>query len=188
MATFLGRATLDIEFFKGNYLFHHSDRSYSMFRVEYLFLSRKEWKSSILWRMLFILTGYLGVIHFGNGMLIPNYDHFQRRLAAIHSLNGTVYFSDVKICRHRLLPAYFLSAYIRIPASVNQTSYQSSKVSRAASIILKWEQPFLLISCFFECKYFSAQLLLQRSLFVRIFNYSKHLVFRGRYFFHTTTF
>ena len=75
-----------------------------------MFLSRKEWKSSILWRILFILTGYLGVIHFGNGMLIS-----KKFVLVMCSFKGIMIvskddlqpsilstvpyiFSDVKIC------------------------------------------------------------------------------------------
>ena len=64
-----------------------------------------------------------------------------RSFAAIHAFGGTVDFSDVKICSHPLLSTHFLSVYLRISVTVKQTSYQNSYIFRAASVILKWEQP-----------------------------------------------
>ena len=69
------------------------------------------------------------------------YNYFHRILAAIYSFNGTVHFSDTKICSHPILPSYFLSAYFRVPVTVKQISYRNSYIFRAASMILKWEQP-----------------------------------------------
>ena len=34
-------------------------------------------------------------------------------LEAMHSFNGTVHVSDVKICSHPILPTLFLSAYLK---------------------------------------------------------------------------
>ena len=128
----------------------------------------------------------------------------------------TVYFSDVKICSHPHLLTDFLSVYFRRPVAVKQTSYQSSYIFRAASIILKWEQPleavtfsqkylFKTPSCLEELplswlllcsKYFSwykyffstATVMFRRSYFLRISNYSKHVLFRSKRFFRTATF
>ena len=63
-------------------------------------------------------------------------------LVAINSFIGNSHISGIKICSHSILPKDFLSAYFRIPVSVKKTSYQSSYIFKAASIILKWEQPF----------------------------------------------
>ena len=104
---------------------------------------------------VFILAGERGVIHcfsnsFSSSMLICKktvassyafiqsyYCYIDRILAPIHSFHGTVPFSDVKICSHLILLTYLHSAYSRKPG----ISYPSSYMFRAASIILKWEQP-----------------------------------------------
>ena len=65
------------------------------------------------------------------------YNFVYRILAVIHLSNRTVHFSDVKICCHPTLPMHFISVYFRTPVTVKQNSYQSSRIFRAASIILK---------------------------------------------------
>ena len=67
---------------------------------------------------------------------------FQKMLVAINSFIGNSHISGIKICSHSILPKDFLSAYFRTPVSMKKTSYQSSYFFKAASIILKWEQPF----------------------------------------------
>ena len=57
--------------------------------------------------------------------------------ASIHSFNGTVHFSDVKICNHLILPTDILPAYFRAPVTEKQTSYRSSYIIRAGLNILK---------------------------------------------------
>ena len=94
--------------------------------------------------------------YFISGMFISNkggasyvsfqsyYNFFYRRLTVIHFFNDTVFFSDLNICSHPFLPAYFkvLSVYFRTSVTMKQTFYQSSFLFRAASILLKWKQPF----------------------------------------------
>ena len=63
-------------------------------------------------------------------------NYFYRRLAAIHSFNSTVYFSDAKICSHPPLLAYFLSANFRIPVTV-KLPIEAANILRAALIVLK---------------------------------------------------
>ena len=105
---------------------------------------------------VFILTGKLVVIHclsktFSNSSLFPkkvsfSYEFFERHinyfyriLTAIHYFNGTVHYSDVKLCIHPVLSTDFFSAYFRTPVTMKQTSYGSGHIFRAASIILKGE-------------------------------------------------
>ena len=66
------------------------------------------------------------------------YRHYVYRiLAAIYFFNGIVYFSDVKIYNHPILPTQFVSAYFRTPVIVKQISYRRSCTFRAASTLLK---------------------------------------------------
>ena len=50
-------------------------------------------------------------------------------------------FSEVKICSHPFLLTHSLFVYFRTPVTLKQTSYRSSYIFRAASIILKQQQP-----------------------------------------------
>ena len=113
------------------YLYHHSNYSHPSLVVVYLFLSQKEWQSSILWRVLYLFwlenlqssiawvflsaVVYLFPKKVGSSHVFFRryFNYFYRILAAIHSFNGTVYFFDVKICSHAILPTHFLSAYFR---------------------------------------------------------------------------
>ena len=109
-------------------------------------------------RTVFILTGKLAIIHFlsdsfSSSILVVfgcsyaffqvYYNYFYRILAVIHSFNGTVYFSHVKMSSHPILLTYILSAYFRTPVTVKLTSYRSSYIFRAASILLDRAVKFL---------------------------------------------
>ena len=46
--------------------------------------------------------------------LFQRYDKYlYRKLAATHSFNETVHYSDIKICSHAVLPTHFFSSYFR---------------------------------------------------------------------------
>ena len=150
-----------------------------------MFLPQEEWHSSILWMVLYLFWRnnlQLSIIWVALReaiCLFPRkvcssyaffksyYKVFFRIVAAIHSFKGTVNFSDVKICNHQILPMHFLSAYFRTQVNLKQMSYRSSYTFRAASTILKWEQP------------------LEAATFLQIF--SDHLVVWNSYFFLITT-
>ena len=112
-------------------------------------------------------------------------------LAAIHSSNDTVYFSDVKICSDPLLLTHFLSVCFRTPITMKQTSHRSSYIFRAASIILKWEQP--LEAATFCQKYFFRtpscleELLLSNNYFLVTNTFSDQLLLEYKCFFSTAT-
>ena len=101
----------------------------------------------------------------------------------------TVHFSDIKISCHPLLLMHFLSVYFRTPVAVKQTSYRSSYIFRAASIILKWEQP--LEAATFCQKYFFRtpscleELLLSNNYFLETNTFSDLLLFEYNYYFST---
>ena len=109
-------------------LFH----SHPSLEVVYMFLLQKEWHSSIPWRILYYFdrricshSSIVWVIFWKVICLFPKIswfqlcvlskvlDYFYKILAAIHSFNGTVHFSDIKIYNHTLLLTHFLSAYFR---------------------------------------------------------------------------
>ena len=134
---------------------------------------------------------------------------FYRILGHIHSFNGTVHFSDVKTCSDPIWLRHFLSAYFRTPFTLKQSYYQSTYISRAELIIMKWkifaERFFFripsclgqlipsykylvltilfLINYFLKINTFSAQLLFRKSFFFRISNYSEYVLFRSGAFY-----
>ena len=132
----------------------HKFLTAATYEVGYLFLSQKEWYSTILWSVLYLLwrenlqPSIVWVIFSAASRLVGStYAFFQRYhncfyriLAAIRSFKSTVHFPNVKTCRHPVLPARFLSAYFRTPVTIKQTSYRNGYIFRATSIILKWEQ------------------------------------------------
>ena len=116
------------------YLFHHYNCSHTSLEIVYLLLSQK--RMTVIYSLkctVFILTGELAVIHclsnsFSSNMVILKktigsscaffqgyHNCFYRILAAIHSFNGTIHFSDVKICSNPILLTLLLSVYFRIP-------------------------------------------------------------------------
>ena len=103
-----------------------------------VFIWQKNLQSSIVW---VILSAIVCLFPKKVAFFQRYYNYFYRMLSAIHSFNGTVHFSDVKIYSHLMLPTHFLSAYFRTPVTMKQTSYRSSYILRAPSMILKWEQP-----------------------------------------------
>ena len=132
MKTFLTHSS----FLRAVYIIHHSNYSHPSLEVVHLFLSQKEWQSSILWIALYLLwqenlqSSIVWVILSAVVCLFPKkvgsgyaffqkYDnHFHRILAVIHIFNGTVPFSYFQICSHPILPTHFLSAYFRTQANV----------------------------------------------------------------------
>ena len=121
-------------------------------------MPQKEWQSFILWRYLFwrenLLSSIVWVIlsavmfiskksWFQLCVLWRYYNYFYRTLADRHYFKDTVHFYDVKICSHPVLPTHFFSAHFKTPV---KSSYQNSYFFRAASIILKWEQPLEAVS------------------------------------------
>ena len=107
--------------------------------------------------------------------------YFYRRPVTIHSFNGTVYFSDVKICSHSLLPAYIVPAYLRTPVTMKQTTHRISYIF-GAFIKLKWEQPFLWISYFFSEIIFSEHLGVWNTYFLPITTFWYIILFLISYF------
>ena len=136
------------------YLFHYSNCSHPSFEVGYLFLSKSEWQISILWRILClfwwkifqssiaweilsaVVCLFKKTVGFSYAFFQKYHNYFYRILAAIHPFNGTAHFSDVKICNHPALPTHFPLEH-RSHRETNFTHY----IFRAASIILKWQQP-----------------------------------------------
>ena len=132
---------LRIRFLRTVYLFHHSNCSHPCLEIMYLFLSQKEWQSSILWSVLYLFwqenlqSSIIWVILSAVVHLFPKkvgssyafswglYNCFCKIFANIHSFNSTVHFSDVTIWSHLILPTHFLSAYFRTPVTVKETSY-----------------------------------------------------------------
>ena len=151
--------------------------------------------------IVFILTGELAVIHcfvilsglfskkVGSSCAVFEryYNYFYRIFAAVHSFNGTVYFSEVKICSHPILLTHFLSAYSRTPATLKQTSSQSSYIFRRASIILKREQP-IEGATFLQKDSFSEYLVIWSSYFFLITASWYQILFLISYFLKIITF
>ena len=139
---------------------------------------------------------------FSNSMFISKKIIRSIILVTIHSFSRNVYFSDIKICSHSLLPTHFLSVYFKRPVTLRQASYW-----RQASHWLYWNESshmkqqndffrtptcleelrlsnnyFLVTNTFsdqllLEYKYFfsTATVMCRRSYFLRISNYSKHV-------------
>ena len=134
MKTFLTHSS----FLRAVYIIHHSNYSHPSLEVVHLFLSQKEWQSSIHIQLHciyfdrrtcshpFIAWVILSAVvclfpkKVGSGYaFFQKYDnHFQRILAVIHIFNGTVPFSYFQICSHPILPTHFLSAYFRTQTNV----------------------------------------------------------------------
>ena len=171
---FLGKPILGIRFFKGQFtyfstlilnirplkqciFFSHSKNGILLFSEWYYIYFHRRTCSHLLFDKLFrqqVLSLFL------------------RTLAGIHSLNGTVHFSGVKICSGPILPMHFLSAYFRTPVIVKQTYYRSSYISRAALIIMKSE-------IFAERFFFRIPSCLD--------TFSNQLLLEDQYFFSTAT-
>ena len=157
-------------FLRAVYLFHHSNCSNLSLEVMYLFLSQKEWESSIIWKVLYLFwqenlqSSIVLVILSAVVFLLPKkvgssysifqryYNYFYRILAAIHCFNGTVHFFGAKICSCPILSTHFLSAYFRTPFTEKQISYQSNYIFRAASITLNERSH--LKQCFYTERFF----------------------------------
>ena len=105
--------------------------------------------------------------------------------AAIHSFSGTVHLCNVKMCSNPLLPTHFLLGYFKISVTVKQT-YGSSYIFRAATIILKWEQPFQVVTSsqnLFTKPSSLEQLLLSNNYFLIVNTSSDQLLLEDKYFF-----
>ena len=106
----------------------------------------------------------------------------------------TVHFSDIKISCHPLLLMHFLSVYFRTPVAVKQTSYRSSYIFRAASIILKWNESSHLKQLLFRKKDFFRtpscleELLLSNNYFLKTNTFSDLLLLEYNYYFSTAMF
>ena len=110
-ATFLEDQFYAFDFLRAVYLFHHSYCHHPTLEVVYFFFFFTVRMALIhsLNDAIFIFNGELAVIHclsnsFGSRYL------FLRILASIHSFNGAVHFSDVKICSDPIWQTHFLSA------------------------------------------------------------------------------
>ena len=118
------------------------------------------------------------------------YDYFWKIFGGIHSFNGTVYFSGVKICSHPHLLTHFLSVHFRTPVTVKQTSDQSNYIFRAGSIILKWEQSIEAATSskkhFLRAPSRLEKLLLSNNFFLITNTFSDQLL-QYKYFFSTGT-
>ena len=95
------------------------------------------------------------------------------------------------MCSHPLLLTHFLSVYFRRPVIVKQTSYRSSYSLRAASIILRWEQPLeaasFLQKDFFRIPSCLEELFLSNNHFLVTNTFSDQLLLEYKYFFSTAT-
>ena len=112
-------------------------------------------------------------------------------IAAIYCFNSTVCIRDVKFCSHPLLLTDFLFVYFRKPVTVKQTSYWSSYIVSAASMILKQEQP-LDVATFSQKRFFRTpscleELLLSNNYFLLTNTFSDQLLLEYRYIFGTAT-
>ena len=141
-----------LTFLRAVYLFNHSNYSHPSFEVVYLFCHRKNGSHPSLKCTVYFdrrtcshqcLSNSVSSGMFISKKVVSSYAFFQRYynyfcriLAVIHS-NSSVHFSDVKICNHPVLRTHLLSAYFRTPVTVKQTSYRSSYIFSAASIILE---------------------------------------------------
>ena len=150
----------------------------------YLFLSKKERQSSILWRVLYLLwrenlqPSIVLVILSAVVCLLPKkvgssyaffqryYNYFYRTLTLIHSFNSTVHFSDVKINNHLILRTYFLSVYFRTPVTVKQTSYRIRSFLEQHP--LNWNESNHFKQLLFRWKFFYRKLVVRNSYFFLI--------------------
>ena len=134
----------------------------SSLEVVYLFLSQKEWQSSILWRVIYLFwqenlqSSTVWVILPAIVCLFP--EKVGSSSAFFQSYHNYFYwtfqryciFSNVKICSHPILLRKFLSAYFRTPVTVKQASYPSTLIFRTVSIILKRQQALEAAERFFS--------------------------------------
>ena len=147
-------------------------------------------QSSIVWA-IFSVVVYLFPKKrgFSKAFFQKYCDYFERMLADIHSFNGTVYFSNIKICSNPILLTHFLSVYFRTPVTFKQTSYQSNDIFRLASIILKWEQPLqaaIFLQKDFRRRSCLEQLLLSNNYFLATNTFSDQLLLEYKHFFNST--
>ena len=82
----------------------------------------------------------------------------------------------------------FLSAYFRTPVTLKQTSYRSSFIFRAVSIVLKWEQPLLWSLYFFAKITFSEYQALWNSYFFLMTTFWQQIRLLISYFLKINTF
>ena len=175
-ATFFEDLSYTFDFFKVVYLFHHSNCCHlslevvvSVFLAEimavihfqkYLFW-QETLEPSIVWVILSAVK-----------WLFP-----KKLVLVMRSSKGTIIISKqysqpssfsmvLYIFLMLKFAGYVLSAYFRKPVTVKQTSYQSSYIFRAWSIILKWQQLLLSNNYFLVTNTFSDQLLLEDNNFL----------------------
>ena len=129
-------------------------------------------------------------VAFSCAFFLMYYDYFCKMFVGIHSFNSSVYFSGYKICSHLHLLTHFFSMHFRTPVTVKQTSYQSSYIFRAGSVILKWEQWIEAATSpqkiFYRAPSRVEKLLLSNSYFLITNTFSDQLL-QYKYFFSTGT-
>ena len=103
-----------------------------------VFISRENLRSSIIWVILSaVVCSFPKKAGPSYAFIQRYYKYSYRMLAAIHSFNGNVDFSDINICNYPVLMMDFQHTLEHHSPWNKLLSY----IFRAASIMLKREQP-----------------------------------------------
>ena len=156
-ATFLEERSHAFHFFKDSLFINCSHPS---LEIVYMYLSQKEWQTSIIWNVLYLLwqenlhSSIFWVILSAVACLFSKkvsyscafyqmyYNYFYRIAAAIYSFNGAVHFSDIQFCQRTFFQriSEHLSTWNRLPIEAAMFSKQHQ---------FYWDESSHLNSCFF---------------------------------------